>query len=230
MKRFNTPKIYDFIDKNKDYIEEASIGMYEDWFWTAENIWEDGTYIRSVEDVHLQKSRWATPSLMLIYLDETTKFFDVSIGQQKPETILHDSMAIQQGQGCISKPIQETMPDLEDIKEPEIRTCYRIVEVKNNEYHSLFHGTNRSRKLETGKWLRANKKTVKDGSCSTYYQSGWHVMKTKKATQEFFDKMFRIKKDRIIIPVKVRTDALRPKSHARGELYLVDEMLIEEKL
>jgi len=107
-----------------------------------------------------------------------------------------------------------------------VQECYRIVEVKNGDYYSLFHGTKRSRKLERGKWLSADKKIVNDGSCATKYESGWHVLKSKEETEQFLEKMFRVKKDRRVIPVLVM--GLRPKSHSRHEVYLADEMFIFE--
>ena len=106
----------------------------------------------------------------------------------------------------------------------EIIKCYRIVEVINDEYHTLFHGNHGSRKLEVGKWLVADKKTVKDGSCAIQYESGFHVLKSKEQTEEFLQKMFRVPKDRIVIQVFAKR--LHPKSHSRHEVYLADEMLI----
>jgi hypothetical protein len=78
--------------------------------------------------------------------------------------------------------------------------CYRIVEVIDGEYYTLFHGIKGKnkrglRKLEQGKWLIADKKIVNDGSCGTYYESGFHVLKSKEQTEEFLQKMFRAKKD-----------------------------------
>jgi hypothetical protein len=103
------------------------------------------------------------------------------------------------------------------------------VEVINGEYYTLFHGikgdkNRESRKLEQGKWLTADKKTVKDGSCGTYYESGFHVLKSKEQTEEFLQKMFRIKKARKVIQVFAKK--LYPKSHSRHEVYLADEMMI----
>jgi len=111
----------------------------------------------------------------------------------------------------------------------EIIKCYRIVEVINGEYHTLFHGIkgdkNRgSRKLEVGKWLTADKKKVKDGSCATQYESGFHVLKSKEQTKEFLQKMFRVPKNRVVIQVFAKK--LYPKSHSHHEVYLADEMLI----
>lgn len=106
----------------------------------------------------------------------------------------------------------------------EIVECYRIVEVKDDEYYSLFHGTNKSRKLERGKWLKADKKIVKDGQKGTYYKSGWHVLKSKEETEKFLQKMFRIKDNRKVVPVLAK--GLRLKSHSRHEIYLADEMYV----
>ena len=67
-------------------------------------------------------------------------------------------------------------------------------------------------------------KTVNDDSCGTYYESGFHVLKSKKQTEEFLQKMFRVKKERKVILVFAKK--LHPKSHSRHEVYLADEMLI----
>lgn len=114
----------------------------------------------------------------------------------------------------------------------EIHECYRIVEVINGEYHTLFHGikgdnNKGSRKLKVNEWLVADKKTVKDGSCATYYESGFHVLKSKEQTDEFLRKMFRVPKDRRVI--KVLAKRLHPKSHSRHEVYLADEMYIPKQ-
>jgi len=111
----------------------------------------------------------------------------------------------------------------------DIYFCYKIVEIINGEYYTLFHGIkgdkNRgSRKLEVGKWLIADKKKVKDGSCATYYESGFHVLKSYEQTEEFLQKMFRVPKNRAVIQVFAKR--LQPKSHSRHEVYLADEMMI----
>jgi hypothetical protein len=102
--------------------------------------------------------------------------------------------------------------------------CYRIVEVKNGNALSLFHGTDGSRILPVNKWIYANKKIVSDGSCATKYLSGFHVFKSVDVAQEFFRKMFRHRENRII--VKCEAVGLRRKSHARGEVYLASRLKI----
>lgn len=102
--------------------------------------------------------------------------------------------------------------------------AYRIVEVKDGEYYSLFHGTNRSRKLPRGIWIKADKKTVRDGSRATYYESGFHVLTSKEEAEKFFQKLFRKYKNRMVI--KVYAKGLRRKEHSRHEVFLADEMLV----
>lgn len=63
-------KTYDFnrakaiIEEHKDSIISATLGMHEDWFWTAETIWEDHSFKKhlpdNADDIHneyLQKRR-----------------------------------------------------------------------------------------------------------------------------------------------------------------------------
>jgi hypothetical protein len=102
--------------------------------------------------------------------------------------------------------------------------CYRIVEVKNGKLLSLFHGTQGSRVLPIGRWLKADKKRVHDGSCSTYYESGFHVLKSLEVTKQFFKKMFRNKKNRCII--QCEAIGLRKKTHSKSDIYLANRMKI----
>jgi hypothetical protein len=104
--------------------------------------------------------------------------------------------------------------------------AYRIVEEKGGDYYSLFHGTNGSRKLPRGIWIKANKKIVADGSrkTSTEYESGFHVLTSKDEAEKFFQKLFRKHKNRKVI--KVLAKGLRRKEHSRHEIFLADEMMI----
>jgi hypothetical protein len=44
MKYYNFQLAHQIIEQNKENLQSASLGMYEDWFWTAETVWEDGEY------------------------------------------------------------------------------------------------------------------------------------------------------------------------------------------
>ena len=50
MKKYNFKKAKELIEKYKDTLESASLGMHEDWFWTAETIYENGEYKRELPD------------------------------------------------------------------------------------------------------------------------------------------------------------------------------------
>lgn len=50
MKNYNFKKAKELIEQSKDCIKSASLGMHEDWFWTAETIWEDGKYTKELSD------------------------------------------------------------------------------------------------------------------------------------------------------------------------------------
>lgn len=52
----------------------ASLGMQEDWNWTAETIWHNGKYLVKLTDktdiAGINRSYWATPVLELEFEDE----------------------------------------------------------------------------------------------------------------------------------------------------------------
>lgn len=50
MKTYSFSKAKEIIETNKDNLSLASLGMHEDWAWTAVNIWEDGEYKKELPD------------------------------------------------------------------------------------------------------------------------------------------------------------------------------------
>jgi hypothetical protein len=50
MKTYDYKKIKQLIEENKSEIISVSAGMHEDWFWTAETIWENGKYLHELPD------------------------------------------------------------------------------------------------------------------------------------------------------------------------------------
>lgn len=103
---------------------------------------------------------------------------------------------------------------------------YKIVEVKNGDYYSLFHGTKGSRKLPINQWIEADQKYVRDGSGETFYNSGFHVLLTKGGAEKFFETKFKKKENRIVVACEVHSADLRPKEHSKSEIYLVDRMRV----
>jgi hypothetical protein len=73
-------KYYDY-NKAKELIKQykklglitAELGMQEDWYWTAETIWENGKYTTRLNDKTniggINRSMWATPILKLDFDD-----------------------------------------------------------------------------------------------------------------------------------------------------------------
>jgi hypothetical protein len=76
MKHYDYKKAKSIIKENKNKgLIEASLGMQEDWYWTAETIWLDNKYVRVLKEnskiAGIECSNWATPVLELTYSDET---------------------------------------------------------------------------------------------------------------------------------------------------------------
>jgi len=94
-----------YIQMHSDVIDSASMGMHEDWFWTAEVVYEDGRFNINLDDDNLKiggisGSDWATPKLEVELKDGNTLIKDCFIGEvggQKPEWFVL---------GCLSQPVQ----------------------------------------------------------------------------------------------------------------------------
>lgn len=50
MKTYDYTKAKQIIELNKKNLVSASLGMYEDWFWTTETIFENGEFKRELPD------------------------------------------------------------------------------------------------------------------------------------------------------------------------------------
>ena len=87
-------KTYDFnkaksLIENTPNVESASLGMHEDWFWTAETVYEDGKFTTELNDDTkiggINGSSWATPTLQICFKDGTEKMIEISAGQNDEE-------------------------------------------------------------------------------------------------------------------------------------------------
>lgn len=75
MKHYDYEKAKSIIKENKSKgLVEASLGIKEDWYWTAETIWIDGKYTNKLKEdtkiAGINGSNWATPIIELFYSDE----------------------------------------------------------------------------------------------------------------------------------------------------------------
>ena len=81
----------EFIELHKEHISEASLGMHEDWSWTAETVFEDGEFTKDLDKISeiagIGGSHWATPTLEIIYKNgdhETKSCFIGKTGSGQP--------------------------------------------------------------------------------------------------------------------------------------------------
>lgn len=88
MKYYDYKKAKTYIEQHKDEIAEASLGMEEDWFWTAEAIFKDGKFTVDLDAAHLQiggidGSYWATPTLEVCFKNGEMKCFNCYKGESE---------------------------------------------------------------------------------------------------------------------------------------------------
>lgn len=108
MKKYDYDKARKLIEQTPNLVS-ASLGMHEDWWWTAETVWENGEYTRELSGdiAGIKGSGWATPCLRL-ETDEGEKFVSCYVGDSdghKPDFFIL---------GALSSPTQEGIPPLEE--------------------------------------------------------------------------------------------------------------------
>jgi len=119
MKTYDFKKAKKLIGYHADDILSASLGMHEDWYWTAETVWEDGKYIKDLDKspniCGIKESRWATPTLTLDFKDGTERSFECFIDddiEDKPSEV-GDIIRNGLGFGVLSGPAQAARGELE---------------------------------------------------------------------------------------------------------------------
>jgi len=117
MKTYNYKKAKQVIENNKDKIKEASLGMKEDWYWTAETIYSDGEFKKNLDDNDLllggiDGSGWATPALLVEYKDGKEIFIDMYIDDGSPE-----KHGFRMPFGPLSGPAQNSISDIKTVSE-----------------------------------------------------------------------------------------------------------------
>lgn len=115
-KEYNFDLAKRMIQMKSDVIESASLGMEEDWFWTAETVYEDDQFQKELiqnqtEIGGISGSNWATPSLYLKYKDGREEFIDCFTGSSESErpSWMQDD--------CLSAPCQDWV---ESVKTPKL--------------------------------------------------------------------------------------------------------------
>lgn len=103
---------------------------------------------------------------------------------------------------------------------------YKIVEEDSGTYKLLMHGINKSRTIELNKWLKAEIKTVSDGTGRRRYKSGFHVLKTYPDCVKYLRRFKKNMNQKRIVECEARN--LWPKSHSRDEVYLAEYIKIKD--
>ena len=105
MANYDYKEIKKFIQKHSDYIESVSLGMAEDWFWTAEEVYSGGVFKVNLDEepeiAGIKGSQWATPSMMVEFKDGEERMIDCFVGSN-PSGVKPDWLEL----GCLSQPCQ----------------------------------------------------------------------------------------------------------------------------
>lgn len=114
MRMYDYGKAKKLVQKYSDTLEVACLGMAEDWFWTAEEIYEDGRLVHDLSEkpkiCGIRGSSWATPSLYLKFKDGREEMMDCYIGESTGEAPEGFSY------GELSGPVQEIVEGLKNPK------------------------------------------------------------------------------------------------------------------
>lgn len=101
---------------------------------------------------------------------------------------------------------------------------YKIVEKKDNDYLTLFHGIGGTRVLPKNKWIKAEiKPNVMDGK-GTKYTSGLHIISGYENALEYLSRFKRT--DRVVVPCYAK--GLKHKTKSKPYVFLADEIMIVE--
>lgn len=109
MKKYNFKKAFDFIEKNKEKIKEASLGMNEDWSWTADTIFENGEFTQDLSDDKLEicginASTWATPTLEIVYKNDIIERMGCYLGKSDSNKLVEIQKKSVNGDGPLARP------------------------------------------------------------------------------------------------------------------------------
>ena len=84
MAKYDYASAKEFIQANADKIDSVSMGMAEDWYWTAETVFSNGKFEINIDDeppiAGIKSSHWATPSMLVVMKDGSVKMLDCFTG------------------------------------------------------------------------------------------------------------------------------------------------------
>lgn len=115
MRKYDYEAAKKMIQMKSDVIVKASLGMEEDWFCTAVNVYEDEKFVINLDEepeiAGIRGSFWATPSLMLYYKDGREELIECYTGDKTSERPEWFDL------GVLSSPAQDY---IEQVKTPKL--------------------------------------------------------------------------------------------------------------
>lgn len=101
MAKYDFKSAKKYIQMHSDLIDSATLGIHEDWFWTAQTVFEDGRFLIDLDEKDLKiggisGSDWGTPTLEIELKDGTEARKDCFIGEiggQKPSWFMFGSLS-----------------------------------------------------------------------------------------------------------------------------------------
>jgi len=99
-------------------VESVSMGMQEDWFWTADTVWENGEFKKPLNEETeiggIQGSGWATPVIQVDLVNGESHVFNCYQTDGEPADILKTiSNMAAWSNGCLSGPVTEHRLNIE---------------------------------------------------------------------------------------------------------------------
>lgn len=106
MKKYDFKKVAAYIQEHKESLVVVTVGMKEDWFWTAEEVYRDDEMIvdlgyESLTLGGIDGSCWATPTMQAVFKDGREVWEPVYKGESS------DTRPAGFSHGCLSGPCQE---------------------------------------------------------------------------------------------------------------------------
>jgi len=104
-------------------------------------------------------------------------------------------------------------------------TAYKAF-IPTNPCRLIYHGNQGSKQIPLDKWIKADKKRVRDGSGDRWYESSFHVFcKLDEAIK--WVKSLRREPKPVIIKVKVK--GCRRKAGSKYAIFLANFLLVEKE-
>lgn len=116
VKEYDFLKAKQIIEDNQETLVEASMGMQEDWFWTAETVWKNREFTKDLTKIEtiggIPGSHWATPVIMLEHRDGSDEVFECFKGESNGFNPFGSMLT----SGPLSSEVQANMPAAKEYK------------------------------------------------------------------------------------------------------------------